>query len=124
MISYVMVGVKDIHKSSKLYDAIFTQLGAKRTWETDTFITWSVGEGTDFCITLPYDGNSATVGNGSMVALHASNPEEVDKIYGIAIASGATDEGAPGPRGPEGAGLYAGYFRDLDGNKLNIISHT
>ena len=32
---------------------------------------------------------------------------------------GGTDEGAPGPRG-EG-GFYAGYFRDLDGNKLNAF---
>jgi predicted lactoylglutathione lyase len=31
---------------------------------------------------------------------------------------GATDEGAPGPRGD---GFYAGYFRDLDGNKLNAF---
>jgi predicted lactoylglutathione lyase len=30
----------------------------------------------------------------------------------------ATDEGAPGLRGQ---GFYAGYFRDLDGNKLNVF---
>jgi hypothetical protein len=28
------------------------------------------------------------------------------------------DEGAPGPRAD---GFYAGYFRDLDGNKLNAF---
>jgi hypothetical protein len=31
---------------------------------------------------------------------------------------GGTDEGAPGARSPE---FYAGYFRDLDGNKLNVF---
>ena len=31
---------------------------------------------------------------------------------------GGKDEGAPGPRGE---GFYAGYFRDLDGNKLNFF---
>jgi predicted lactoylglutathione lyase len=35
-----------------------------------------------------------------------------------ALELGGTDEGAPGPRGP---GFYIGYFRDLDGNKLNFF---
>ena len=34
------------------------------------------------------------------------------------LACGA-DEGPAGPRGDEG--FYAGYFRDLDGNKLNVF---
>jgi predicted lactoylglutathione lyase len=34
------------------------------------------------------------------------------------MSLGAKDEGAPGPRGQ---GFYAGYFRDLDGNKLNVF---
>jgi hypothetical protein len=37
----------------------------------------------------------------------------------LALNLGGTDEGAPGPRG--GDGFYAGYFRDLDGNKLNAF---
>ena len=64
----------------------------------------------------PHDGNAATVGNGVMVALAADSREQVDAIYAAAIAAGGADEGAPGERGP---GVYAGYFRDLDGNKLN-----
>jgi len=35
-----------------------------------------------------------------------------------ALQLGAKDEGAAGPRGE---GFYAGYFRDLDGNKLNFF---
>jgi hypothetical protein len=31
---------------------------------------------------------------------------------------GGSDEGAPGERGD---GFYAGYFRDLEGNKLNAF---
>jgi predicted lactoylglutathione lyase len=32
--------------------------------------------------------------------------------------------GAPceGPAGPRGEGFYAGYFRDPDGNKLNVFT--
>ena len=44
--------------------------------------------------------------------------DKVDEVYRRALELGARDEGAAGPR--EG-GFYAGYFRDLDGNKLNVF---
>ena len=57
----------------------------------------------------------ATVGNGVMVALAMKSAADVDRVYAKAIALGATDEG---PAGSRGDSFYAGYFRDLDGNKL------
>ena len=66
----------------------------------------------------PYDGKPATVGNGTMVALVLDAPAKVDALYRKALELGATDEG---PAGPRGGGFYAGYFRDLDGNKLNVF---
>ena len=68
-------------------------------------------------MTVPYDGNAAAVGNGMMIALKVSSAEEVAALYSRAIELGGTDEGKPGPRGDHG--FYGGYFRDLDGNKLN-----
>ena len=47
--------------------------------------------------------------------------DKVDTIYTKAIALGATCEGPPGLRME---GFYAGYFRDLDGNKLNVFNHS
>jgi predicted lactoylglutathione lyase len=58
------------------------------------------------------------VGNGVMVALSADSAGLVDAIYAKAIELGGSDEGPPGQRGE---GFYAAYFRDLDGNKLNIF---
>lgn len=51
-----------------------------------------------------------------MAAFEARDKAQVDRLYGLALSLGRTDEGAPGPRGE---GFYAAYFRDLDGNKLN-----
>jgi predicted lactoylglutathione lyase len=42
----------------------------------------------------------------------------VDALHAKALELGGSDAGAPGPRGD---GFYAGYFRDLDGNKLNAF---
>ena len=69
-------------------------------------------------ITKPFDGNTASVGNGTMVAIMLDTTEKVDAFYARAIALGGSDEGPPGQRFE---GFYAGYFRDLDGNKLNAF---
>ena len=69
-------------------------------------------------VTKPYDGRAASVGNGVMVALAARERAHVDRIHQLAMALGAQDEGPPGPRGER---FYAGYFRDLDGNKLSAF---
>jgi predicted lactoylglutathione lyase len=56
-----------------------------------------------------------------MAAIALETPDQVDALYAKAIALGAKDEG---PAGPRQDGFYAGYFRDLDGNKLNFFCLT
>jgi predicted lactoylglutathione lyase len=70
-------------------------------------------------VIIPFDGQPATVGNGVMVALAMDSQEKVDAVYKKALELGGKDEGAPGPRA--GGLIHAGYFRDLDGNKLNAF---
>ena len=119
MIGYVTVGTNDLKRAAEFYDQLFAEMGGKRMMEADTFIAWSRGQETGLGAAKPFDGKPATVGNGVMVALQAKDPAEVDRIYKKAIALGAKDEGPAGPRGD--SGFYAGYFRDMDGNKLNIF---
>ena len=66
----------------------------------------------------PYDGKPATVGNGTMVAIVVDSPDKVHALHAKALELGGANEGDPGPRG---GSFYAGYFRDLDGNKLNAF---
>ena len=119
MIAYTTVGTGDIRRAGAFYDALFAELGAGRAWSTDTFIAWRADAGgSTFAVSTPHDGRDATVGNGVMIALAAPSTEVVDRVYRKAIELGAPCEGPPGPRGT--SGVYAGYFRDLDGNKLNV----
>jgi predicted lactoylglutathione lyase len=119
MIGYTTVGTNDLPRAAAFYDALFAELGATRGMEMETFIAWTgPAGGPMFAIIKPFDKQPATVGNGVMIALAASSKEQVDRIHRKALELGAADEGAPGPRGP---GFYAGYFRDLDGNKLNAF---
>ena len=119
MIGYVTVGTNNMSQAVAFYDALFAEIGAGRFMESDQFIAWAVApDQPGFSVTLPFDGNAATVGNGVMVALVVDSTDKVDQIYNKAIELGAQDEG---PAGPREGGFYAGYFRDLDGNKLNVF---
>ena len=122
MIGYVTLGTNDLEKAAAFYDALLAELGAKRFMEMENFIAWSSDpNGCGLGLTKPNDGNSASIGNGVMVALAADSPEKVDAVYAKAIELGAQDEGPAGPRGDT---FYAGYFRDPDGNKLNVFCMT
>jgi predicted lactoylglutathione lyase len=119
MIGYVTLGTNDLARAARFYDALLAELGAKRAMEAETFIAWGNTPGAPMVAVIkPFDGQPATAGNGVMVALAATGKAQVDALHRKALELGGRDEGAPGPRGD---GFYAGYFRDLDGNKLNAF---
>jgi catechol 2,3-dioxygenase-like lactoylglutathione lyase family enzyme len=121
MIGYVTLGTNDLDRAVAFYDELLALLGAKRFMgEEGHFVAWAVSpDAPGLSVTRPFDGQPASVGNGTMVALAADTPEIVDRVHAKAIELGGADEGPAGPRGDEG--FYAGYFRDLDGNKLNVF---
>ena len=119
MIGYVTLGTNDLPRAAAFYDALLAEIGATRFMQAERFVAWAVSPTQpSLGVILPFDGKPATVGNGVMVALAMDSPAKVDALHARALALGGTDEGAPGPRGD---GFYAGYFRDLDGNKLNAF---
>ena len=119
MIGYTTLGTNDFDRACNFYDELFGSIGEKRLMEMENFVLWGTSMANPgFSITRPFNGEAATVGNGVMIALLMPSAEAVDALYAKAMALGAADEGAPGSRGD---GFYAGYFRDLDGNKLNAF---
>ncbi|MGB5256629.1 MAG: VOC family protein [Woeseiaceae bacterium] len=122
MIGYVTLGTNSFDEAARFYDELLAVMNAGRIMEDDTFVAWAAGpKSPAISIIRPYDGNEATVGNGVMVAIAAASPELVDAIHAKALELGGSDEGAPGARSEN---IYAGYFRDLDGNKLNAFCMT
>ena len=115
MISYVTLGTNDLERASAFYDALLGELGAGRAMQTERMVIWSNRQGAPMlAVCTPFDGESASVGNGTMVALAAGDRDTAARIHAKALELGGSDEGAPGARGE---GFYGGYFRDLDGNK-------
>lgn len=118
MIAYVTIGTNDLARAAAFYDALLAEIGGRRFMEDELFIAWGTRqEAAGLAVTRPFNGCAATVGNGTMVALHAGSRAGVDRLYATAMALGAHDEGPPGQRND---GFYAAYFRDPDGNKFNV----
>lgn len=122
MIGYVTFGTNDMARATAFYDALFAEIGIPRLMEFPNGLCWGTGmDKPALGVLRTFDGQPATAGNGTMVALVMDSPERVQQLHAKALALGGRDEGAPGPRGP---GFYAAYFRDLDGNKLNAFCMT
>ena len=120
MIINVCFGTRDLERAGRFYDALAAELGCGRTNETEKAIFWAnPGVGIGFAITLPYDGNPATFGNGVMATIGDKDRDQVDRLHAAAMANGGSDEGPPGER-PNG--FYCAYWRDPDGNKMNAVA--
>ena len=119
MIGYTCVGTNDLEKAVAFYGELLSLLEAKPFFKSDRGVGWGISPDKPmFSVMKPYDGQKATIGNGTMVALAASSPQQVQALHAKALALGGSDEGSPGARG---SNFYGAYFRDLDGNKLAVF---
>ena len=115
--THVAVGTNDLAKARAFYDAALAPLGYKRLKDFgDGGSCWGVSS-EEFMVLKPANGEPATFANGGTVSFVAPSRAAVAAFHRAALAAGGKDEGAVGPRGfwPN---AYAGYVRDLDGNKL------
>ncbi|HEV2501539.1 MAG TPA: VOC family protein [Mesorhizobium sp.] len=127
MFSHVTVGVSDLGRAERFYDAVLLPLELRRRPVTpDGGPASACWVGKDhtlprFYAYIPFDGRPANPGNGSMVAFLAPSPEAVSIAHAAGVATGGSDEGAPGPRPHYGDGYFGAYLRDPDGNKVHIV---
>lgn len=113
---YATVGSNRLEEAIPFYEQLLGSIGWQKLFDNPNGGRFfgSIANGM-FAVVAPFNGEPATVGNGTMIGFAFNSRAEVDAFYTKAISLGATDEGAPGDRG---GGSYFSYFRDLDGNKL------
>ena len=115
--THVTVGTNDLARARTFYDKVLGALGYKRL--TDLGENGSIwGESApEFFVLKPSNGLPANWGNGVTLSFVAPSRAAVAKFHKEALALGARDEGPVGPRSWHPT-AYAGYLRDLDGNKI------
>ena len=117
MINHVSIGVRDLARTKRFYDAALKPLGATRLSED----AGSLGYGRDavaFWISrtdspVPQDDNS-----GLHICFAAPTRQSVDAFHAAALRAGGRDNGAPGLREAYGPGYYAAFAVDPDGYRI------
>lgn len=128
MIAYVTIGTNDLDRAKRFYCAFLLDLGYGLE-EVHGGLSFSLprepGQSVvlpEFYVNKPFDGRSASVGNGSMVAFELSSQKQVRELHAAALQAGGADEGQPGFREIYSPHFYVGYLRDPDGNKVALFS--
>lgn len=118
MFSHIMVGTNDLDRAKSFYDAVLGTLGVGPATVDRHRIFYFTPTGV-FCVSLPIDGQPATIGNGSTIGFNCASSEQADAWHAAGLANGGVSiEDPPGVReGPTGK-LYLAYLRDPDGNKI------
>ena len=118
MFSHVMVGVNDLERSKKFYDALLGAIGVAPGVANKNRYFYRSPTGT-FGITTPINGEPATFANGGTIGFAMQSPEQADAFHATGLAHGGTTcEEPPGWRDNGVGRLYLAYLRDPDGNKL------
>jgi len=119
-----MIGTNDLEASSKFYDIVLSELDMIKSFIGERYVGYADNnnpEKINLYVTIPFNKELTTSGNGTMVALLAKSRDQVDRFHKVALQNGALNEGLPGPR-PSDAIEYYSYIRDLNGNKICVYS--
>jgi catechol 2,3-dioxygenase-like lactoylglutathione lyase family enzyme len=117
ILSHVSVGTNDFERAVTFYDAVLQPLGCKRLMEHPEAVAYGK-QYPEFWVQTPFDGDLATVGNGTHIGFIAPTKAAVHAFYEAALAAGGRDEGAPGSRPEYSESYYGCFVRDLDGHKI------
>ena len=118
MFSHVMLGTNNLDRAKAFYDAVLGALGVAPGFVDRHRIFWRTPTGV-FSVSIPINGEPATVGNGSTLGFACQSPEQVQAWHAAGVAHGGmTCEDPPGVREGAAGKLYLAYLRDPDGNKI------
>jgi catechol 2,3-dioxygenase-like lactoylglutathione lyase family enzyme len=117
ILSHISLGSNRFDEAVSFYDQVLPTLGCRRLLAHPGAVAYG-REYPEFWVQRPSDGRPASVGNGSHIGFIAPDRASVDAFHRAALAAGARDEGAPGPRPEYGEPYYGCFVRDLDGHKI------
>ena len=122
-IGYITIGYNDETAAVAFYDAVLGAIGYARGPVEGGWAFYGKGDAPGIGLCKPFDGQAARGGNGAMTGFKTDTQGQVKAAYDAALASGGSDEGAPGFRPPEAtSGFYGAYVRDAAGNKLCVYT--
>jgi catechol 2,3-dioxygenase-like lactoylglutathione lyase family enzyme len=121
MIDHISIGVSDLERSARFYEATLAPLGLARLVTRPG----TVGFGKrypEFWINLRSGMLPVVPESGSHVCLRARSEGDVDAFHAAALGAGGSSDGAPGLRPHDRVRYYAAFVRDPDGNRIEAVT--
>jgi catechol 2,3-dioxygenase-like lactoylglutathione lyase family enzyme len=121
MIDHISVGVSDLERAARFYEATLTPLGLSRLVTRPTTIGFGKAY-PEFWINLRAGMAQVAPDNGVHVCLRAKSTGEVDAFHAAALKAGGRSDGAPGLRPHDRVRYYAAFIVDPDGNRIEVVT--
>jgi catechol 2,3-dioxygenase-like lactoylglutathione lyase family enzyme len=121
MIDHISVGVADLDRAARFYEATLTAFGLTRLVTRPA----TVGFGKaypEFWINLRAGMAPVPPESGAHICLRAKTTAEVDAFHAAALATGGRSDGAPGIRPHDRVKYYAAFVIDPDGNRIEAVT--
>src|ERR1051325_7068161 len=121
MFDHVSIGVSDIPRAGKFYDAVLKPLGYTRLSDGETSHGYGAKAGQ---LLLGATGKPVKpdMESGLHFCFVAPDRKAVDAFHGAALKAGGKDNGKPGVRKDYSANYYAAFVIDPDGYRIEAYS--
>jgi catechol 2,3-dioxygenase-like lactoylglutathione lyase family enzyme len=123
MIHHLSLGTSDATRARGFYDPVLAVVGLRLIKQDRNGVHYGTGE-IVFSLITPVDGRPASPGNGVHVAFAARDRAMVRAFFEVALAHGGIEDGPPGLRPDYDGNYYGDFVRDLDGNKIEAVTHA
>jgi len=121
MIDHVSVGVSDLDRAARFYEAVLAPLGLTRL--VTRAATIGLGKAyPEFWINLRPGMARVVPESGVHICLRAKSSADVDAFHTAALDAGGASDGAPGLRPHDRVRYYAAFILDPDGNRIEAVT--
>ena len=125
MIDHVSLGVRDLARSQRFYDAALRPLGLVRIVDFEgrgsDYGSAPTSLGVEFTIT---EESGVVSSRGMHICFLARDRDAVATFHNAALANGGRDDGAPGLRPQYHASYYGAFVLDPDGHRVEAVCHA
>jgi catechol 2,3-dioxygenase-like lactoylglutathione lyase family enzyme len=121
MIDHISVGVSDLERSARFYEATLASLGLSRLVTRPSTIGFGKAY-PEFWINLRANMTPVEPESGTHICLRAKSTGDVDAFHAAALKSGGKSDGAPGLRPHDRVRYYAAFVTDPDGNRIEAVT--
>jgi catechol 2,3-dioxygenase-like lactoylglutathione lyase family enzyme len=121
MIDHVSVGVADLDRAARFYEAALAALGLSRLVTRPATIGFGKAY-PEFWINLRRGMAAVPPESATHICLRAKTTAEVDAFHAAALNAGGSSDGAPGLRPHDRVKYYAAFVCDPDGNRIEAVT--